>query len=47
MSKFFVKSENVEYVNPNGTGDGDENNVQYTKEELSQNLGFSYKSLSK
>ena len=37
----WVKSENVEYVNPNGTGDGDENNVQYTKEELSQNLGFS------
>ena len=37
----WVKSANVEYVNPNGTGDGDENNVQYTKEELSQNLGFS------
>ncbi len=29
------------YVNPNGTGDGDENNNQYTREELSQNLGFS------
>lgn len=29
------------YVNPNGTGDGDENNHQYTKEELSQDLGFS------
>lgn len=29
------------YVNPNGTGDGDENNHQYTKDELSQDLGFS------
>ncbi len=29
------------YVNPNGTGDGDENNHQYTREELSQDLGFS------
>lgn len=29
------------YVNPNGTGDGDEKNNQYTKEELTQNLGFS------
>ena len=37
----WAKSECLEYVNPNGTGDGDENNVQYTKEQLSQNLGFS------
>ena len=37
----WAKSENLEYVNPNGTGDGDENNVQYTKEQLTQNLGFS------
>ena len=37
----WVKSENLEYVNPNGTGDGDENNIQYTKEQLTQNLGFS------
>ena len=37
----WAKSENLEYVDPNGTGDGDENNVQYTKEQLTQNLGFS------
>ena len=37
----WAKSESLEYVNPNGTGDGDENNVQYTKEQLTQNLGFS------
>ena len=37
----WAKIECLEYVNPNGTGDGDENNVQYTKEQLSQNLGFS------
>ena len=37
----WTKSENLEYVNPNGTGDGDENNIQYTKEQLTQNLGFS------
>lgn len=37
----WVPKETVTYVNPNGTGDGDENNIQYTKEELTQNLGFS------
>lgn len=37
----WAKSDSLEYVDPNGTGDGDENNVQYTKEQLSQNLGFS------
>ena len=37
----WVRSENLEYVNPNGTGDGDENNIQYSKEQLTQNLGFS------
>lgn len=37
----WAKCENLEYVNPNGTGDGDENNIQYTKEQLTQNLGFS------
>ena len=37
----WAKSENLEYVNPNGTGDGDENNIQYTREQLTQNLGFS------
>lgn len=37
----WAKSDSLEYVNPNGTGDGDENNIQYTKEQLSQNLGFS------
>ena len=31
----------VTYIDPNGTGDGDENNIQYSKEELSQDLGFS------
>lgn len=29
------------YVNPNGTGDGDGNNKQYTKEQLTQDIGFS------
>ena len=37
----WAKTDCLEYVNPNGTGDGDENNIQYTKEQLSQNLGFS------
>lgn len=37
----WAKSDSLEYVDPNGNGDGDENNVQYTKEQLSQNLGFS------
>lgn len=37
----WAKTESLEYVNPNGTGDGDENNIQYTKEQLSKNLGFS------
>lgn len=37
----WAKIDCLEYVNPNGTGDGDENNIQYTKEQLSQNLGFS------
>ena len=37
----WVPLDCVTYSNPNGTGDGDENNKQYTKEELSQNLGFS------
>lgn len=37
----WAKKECLEYVNPNGNGDGDENNIQYTKEQLSQNIGFS------
>ncbi len=37
----FAKADCLEYANPNGTGDGDENNIQYSKEQLSQNLGFS------
>lgn len=37
----WAKLDSLEYVDPNGTGDGDENNIQYTKEQLSQNLGFS------
>ena len=37
----WVPLDCVTYLDPNGTGDGDENNNQYTREELSQNLGFS------
>ena len=37
----WAKSDSLEYVDPNGTGDGDENNIQYTKEQLTQDLGFS------
>ena len=37
----YAMKNSLTYVNPNGTGDGDENNVQYTKEQLTQNLGFS------
>ena len=37
----WAKSESLAYVDPNGTGDGDENSIQYTKEQLTQNLGFS------
>ena len=37
----WAKADSLEYVDPNGTGDGDENNVQYTKEQLTQDLGFS------
>ena len=37
----WVPLDCVTYLDPNGTGDGDENNIQYTREELSQNLGFS------
>ncbi len=37
----WVPMDSVTYVNPNGTSDGDENNHQYTKEELSKDMGFS------
>lgn len=37
----WVPMDCVIYVNPNGTSDGDENNHQYTKEELSKDMGFS------
>ncbi len=37
----WVPLDCVTYLDPNGTGDGDENNKQYTREELSQDLGFS------
>lgn len=37
----YAMKNSLTYVNPNGTGDGDENNIQYTKEQLTQNLGFS------
>ena len=37
----WAPSDCLEYVDPNAGSDGDENNVQFTKEQLSQNLGFS------
>ena len=37
----WVPLDCVTYLDPNGSGDGDENNKQYTREELSQDLGFS------
>ncbi len=37
----WVPTDCVTYVDPNANGDGDENNKQYTKEQLAQNLGFS------
>lgn len=37
----WVPTDCVTYVSPNGTSDGDENNYQYTREELTQDLGFS------
>lgn len=37
----WVPMDLVTYVNPNGSSDGDENNHQYTKEELSKDMGFS------
>ena len=37
----WVKSNQVQYVNPNNDGDGDENRIQYSKEALSSTLGFS------
>lgn len=37
----WVPTDCLAYVNPNGNSDGDENNHQYTKEQLTQDLGFS------
>lgn len=37
----WVPTDCLTYVNPNGNSDGDENNHQYTKEQLTQDLGFS------
>lgn len=37
----WVPKDSVSYVNPNGNSDGDENNMQYTKEQLSQGINFS------
>ncbi len=37
----WVPMDCVTYANPNGSGDGDENNNQYSRDELTQNLGFS------
>lgn len=37
----WVHTDCLAYVNPNGNSDGDENNHQYTKEQLTQDLGFS------
>lgn len=37
----WAPSDCLQYVDPNAGSDGDENNAQFTKEQLSQNLGFS------
>lgn len=37
----WAQKDSFTYYNPNANSDGDENNAQYTKEELTQNLGFS------
>ena len=37
----WVKSNQVQYVNPNNDGDGDENRIQYSKEALSSTSGDS------
>ena len=37
----WAQKDNLAYVDPNGNSDGDENNVQYTKEQLTQGVGFS------
>lgn len=37
----WAPSDCLQYVDPNAGSDGDENNIQYSKEQLSQNLGFS------
>lgn len=37
----WAEKDSLEYVNPNGTGDGDENNICYSKDELIQDVGFS------
>lgn len=37
----WVSKDCLIYHNPNSFGDGDENNIQYTKEELTQGVGFS------
>lgn len=37
----WIKDEDLQYVNPNGDGDGDENRRTYTREQLTQDLGFS------
>ena len=37
----WLKSNQVQYINPNNNGDGDENRIQYTREQLSSTLGFS------
>ncbi len=37
----WIKDEDLQYVNPNGDGDGDENRRTYTREQLTQNVGFS------
>ena len=37
----WVPKDCLIYYNPNSLGDGDENNIQYTKEQLTQGIGFS------
>lgn len=37
----YIEKTSLAYVNPNGNSDGDENNIQYSKEQLTQDIGFS------
>lgn len=37
----WIPKDCLTYVDPNAGSDGDENNIQYSKEQLTQDLGFS------